>query len=551
MLGSRATVRISSSALRVGLVGEGQGGGLAASSTRSAPADRTSGSSVVSRGGEVDALDAVPGHRAGRRRRTGPTSSPAPGSAGPPRAAPGCAAPADACCRTRRRATRRWACTAARRRRRTPRARSAGSCRRTGHPASPAAGRPAARGPSATSAGQVGLAGQEHVRRRAGVEAAVHLVLGAHGVRAGLHLDGGLRVLGGVGPRQPAVGRDDHRVAVHREAQRDRVGAGRARRRARGRRAGGRARGLPPRCSAAAAQTQQQHRRQRYRAIRVRRARRGRADTAAPSLHRDVGRTGSAGPTLDTVSGHATAGVGESKWPTLRWAGNPLTVRNTVNLPRAFARPTVALAAFAALATVGLTGCNDATRTATQPAGEHATSTAPTADTTTADADESPAPATPRRARPRPPRRRARRPAAPPPGPAACAARLLDAADVPGFNDDYRWTEGRTRSREPQAPFGTCQRFAMTSIGATAVAVRDYLPAAGGTQAPTRPPSWSRSSPTRPPHGARSRCSRRGEPSAPTSSGASRPSEVGDLQDVSVRRRHRWLVPPHLRPGRR
>ena len=113
-----------------------------------------------------------------------------------------------------------------------------------------------------------------------------------------------------------------------------------------------------------------------------------------------------------------------------------------MNLPRAFARlrpwpwPPSPLSR-----RWGLTGCNDATRTATQPAGE-ATSTAPTADTTTADADESPAPATPTQST----TSAAPLPSAPtssaPAGTGGLRSRLLDAAELPGFNADYRWTEG-------------------------------------------------------------------------------------------------------------
>jgi hypothetical protein len=51
---------------------------------------------------------------------------------------------------------------------------------------------------------------------------------------------------------------------------------------------------------------------------------------------------------------------------------------------------------------------------------------------------------------------------------------------VPGFNDGFRWKVGATRSREPRTLFGTCQRFAMTSIGATSVAHRTFLPAGPG-----------------------------------------------------------------------
>lgn len=55
--------------------------------------------------------------------------------------------------------------------------------------------------------------------------------------------------------------------------------------------------------------------------------------------------------------------------------------------------------------------------------------------------------------------------------------RLLPAADVPGLSDGYRWQDAGTSTGEPKRLFGTCQRFAMTSIGAERVAVRHYLPA--------------------------------------------------------------------------
>jgi hypothetical protein len=58
--------------------------------------------------------------------------------------------------------------------------------------------------------------------------------------------------------------------------------------------------------------------------------------------------------------------------------------------------------------------------------------------------------------------------------------RLLGADQVPGFHDRFRWSEGRTRAHEEPEPFATCHRFAMTSIGASKVVVRDYLPRRAG-----------------------------------------------------------------------
>lgn len=53
----------------------------------------------------------------------------------------------------------------------------------------------------------------------------------------------------------------------------------------------------------------------------------------------------------------------------------------------------------------------------------------------------------------------------------------LSAGEVPGFNDEFTWQTRSQRMREGRRPFGTCQKFAMTSIGATKVTVRRYTPA--------------------------------------------------------------------------
>lgn len=59
--------------------------------------------------------------------------------------------------------------------------------------------------------------------------------------------------------------------------------------------------------------------------------------------------------------------------------------------------------------------------------------------------------------------------------------RLPTADQVPGFDDDFRWRNGGTRAREGRDPFATCHKFAMTSIGAMRVAVRDYRPRTAGS----------------------------------------------------------------------
>ncbi len=54
--------------------------------------------------------------------------------------------------------------------------------------------------------------------------------------------------------------------------------------------------------------------------------------------------------------------------------------------------------------------------------------------------------------------------------------KLLTAEEVPGFNEEFTWREKSTKRGEGRTPFGTCQKFAMTSIGATKVAVRTFRP---------------------------------------------------------------------------
>ncbi len=54
--------------------------------------------------------------------------------------------------------------------------------------------------------------------------------------------------------------------------------------------------------------------------------------------------------------------------------------------------------------------------------------------------------------------------------------RLLTAAQVPGFNEQFTWKEAGTRKNEGKNPFGTCHKYAMTSIGAMRVVVRDFEP---------------------------------------------------------------------------
>jgi hypothetical protein len=140
---------------------------------------------------------------------------------------------------------------------------------------------------------------------------------------------------------------------------------------------------------------------------------------------------------------------------------------------RALARPTVAAATLACLGTFALAGCSQPTTdVGRRPASSTTTSAEPTPTATKKATPAQPAETTTS--------------VAPEPSddPSAdggdTGTRLLGAADVPGFNDQFRWQDGRTSSTEPRALFGTCQRFALTSIGATAVTHRTYLPATPG-----------------------------------------------------------------------
>jgi hypothetical protein len=150
---------------------------------------------------------------------------------------------------------------------------------------------------------------------------------------------------------------------------------------------------------------------------------------------------------------------------------------------RALPRPTVAAATLTCLVAFALAGCNQST-TATdeRPA---ASTTAPT-DPATSAATATTAPTTPSPSTPV----ETTTSAVPTPtdGPTTdgggaggnAVGRLLGAAEVPGFNDEFHWQERATGTSEPGALFGTCQRFGLTSIGAESVALRSFRPAGPG-----------------------------------------------------------------------
>lgn len=142
---------------------------------------------------------------------------------------------------------------------------------------------------------------------------------------------------------------------------------------------------------------------------------------------------------------------------------------------RALARPTMAVASLASLATFALAGCGQPAPDTTPGPDSSKTTTAGPASTPTKKVTPSPSTETTTSAAAAPTETATPDAAVGGPG-----GRLLAAADVPGFNDEFRWAAGATRTREGRALFGTCQRFAVTSIGATSVAVRDFHPAQAG-----------------------------------------------------------------------
>lgn len=145
-------------------------------------------------------------------------------------------------------------------------------------------------------------------------------------------------------------------------------------------------------------------------------------------------------------------------------------------MTRSPGRPTVGVAALVCLAAFALAGCSERPDDpADRPAADESSVADSSASTAPATPSETTSTGTTASSDPEPTDGATAGGAGRAPG--GLRGRLLAAADLPGFNQEFRWTQGRTRSREPRAPFGTCQRFAMTSIGASGVATRGYRPA--------------------------------------------------------------------------
>ena len=218
-------------------------------------------------------------------------------------------------------------------------------------------------------------------------------------------------------------------------------------------------------------------------------------------------------------------------------------------LNRAVARPLALVAVCLATAA----GCGeDATRQTAAPASSGAASTASTPASSPAASTSAPATSS----APSTPATTSAAPASPSSAPTSAAptpaprgplgARLLAAGEVPGFNDQYRWRTGTT-TRHRAAHLGghlPALRPDVHRRRRRSPSAPSPRPSAGPRTARS---SWSRRSPTSRPPAARSPCSPRGAPDAPTGSGTTDARTSAGWSRWVSRRRHRGLVPAHLR----
>jgi hypothetical protein len=138
---------------------------------------------------------------------------------------------------------------------------------------------------------------------------------------------------------------------------------------------------------------------------------------------------------------------------------------------RAIARPLVSLVAGLTVSAAFLTGCSE------EPSSQQEPSPSATSGSTDAeDPTSSPSSSAPTSSS----SSSSTSPSAAPSG-GTLRSRLLTAAQLPGFNAEFRWAQGRTVPEDPSASFGTCQRFAVTSIGAEQALVRRFRPTGPGS----------------------------------------------------------------------
>ncbi|HEX5562798.1 MAG TPA: hypothetical protein VFX52_14240 [Nocardioidaceae bacterium] len=138
--------------------------------------------------------------------------------------------------------------------------------------------------------------------------------------------------------------------------------------------------------------------------------------------------------------------------------------------------PVVVSLALAASACGGTSGGDPSARPSPTGTGSPTTSATPT---TRATPTTQTTRATPTSSAPASPSATGTGSSASPPGsggPRGLRARLLGAAQVPGLDGTSRWVVAGTGPEPPGTSFGTCQRFALTSIGAERAAVRRFVP---------------------------------------------------------------------------
>jgi hypothetical protein len=145
-------------------------------------------------------------------------------------------------------------------------------------------------------------------------------------------------------------------------------------------------------------------------------------------------------------------------------------------MPRALARPLLRVVAGLAVSLATLTGCSD------EPAPTSTSPSQSSGPTTGRSPTTGPSPST-----------SSRTPGDPPSSPSTSPSssvgssgrsldsRLLGASRLPGFNTEFRWAQGPTGPEDPSTSFGTCQRFAVTSIGAEQALVRRFRPSGPGS----------------------------------------------------------------------
>lgn len=133
---------------------------------------------------------------------------------------------------------------------------------------------------------------------------------------------------------------------------------------------------------------------------------------------------------------------------------------------RVLARPLLWVVTGLTVSVATLTGCGDDPSSKAEPAATSASSSPSTPSDEPSSASPSPSTSPS---------------SSTDPGGRTLSSRLLSAARLPGFNAEFRWAQGPTGPEDPSTSFGTCQRFAITSIGAEHAIVRRFRPSGPGS----------------------------------------------------------------------